>query len=88
MDIVSTQIEEIFAINNSDRLLNKEILYSNTYGNLPRYIFWSKVVDISPNREYVKLLSLDDGDATPYFLKISNMEILDILNPDNFKEEI
>lgn len=76
---IETELDDILRIDFRD-LIGKELLYKYKYGLNPRPVMWVRILELSPNRKFAKLVSLEIGiNADPEWIEIENMEVVDIL---------
>ena len=76
------QLELVILSKNFERLIGQEILYQENTGTIPRYIYWARVLAVSPNNQYIKFIDLDQFDALPYYKNADWITILDAITPD------
>ena len=76
------QLELVILSKNFERLIGQEILYQESTGTIPRYIYLARVLAVSPNNQYIKFIDLDQVDALPYYKNADWITILDVITPD------
>jgi hypothetical protein len=79
---INNEIQTILDVKNIDSLIGHEILYQLNDTEAPRYTYWSKILALSPNKKFVKLVSCDDIEEfnAPYYRELSQVNIVDILD--------
>jgi hypothetical protein len=78
---LDNELKIIVGSSNFAELVGHEILYQLSTSDEPRYTYWAKIIELSPNNRYIKLIDCDEhnNDGT-YYRELSQVNIVDILD--------
>jgi hypothetical protein len=77
---LETELKTIVGSSSFAELIGHEILYQLSEAEEPKYIYWAKIIELSPNNKFVKLVDCEEYQTPPYFRDVSTIELVDLLD--------